>query len=71
MASISELFTEAVKAGAKGAADSLFAPKPAAPAAAPAAVEPTGIDTPTPSALPSWLLPAAVGAGVLLFVSRR
>lgn len=69
MASISELFTEAVKAGAKGAADSLFAPKPAAPA--PAAVEPVGIDMPTPSALPSWLLPAAVGAGVLLFVSRR
>ena len=70
MASISELFTEAVKAGAKGAADSLFAPKPS-PASAPAAVEPTGIDAPTPSALPSWLLPAAVGAGVLLFISRR
>ena len=70
MSSASEMFFEAVKAGAKGAADSLIAPKPS-PASAPAAVEPTGIDAPTPSALPSWLLPAAVGAGVLLFVYRR
>lgn len=70
MASMKDLFTEAVKAGAKGAADSLFAPKPA-PASAPVVVEPSGIDTPTPSALPSWLLPAGAGVALLLILSRR
>ena len=77
MASLMETLKEAGKAAAKGAADSVFAPKTAASivqAAASSASEapaPSGIDTPTPSALPSWALPVGAGLVVLFLVSRR
>ena len=71
MASLFDTFKEAAKAAAKGAADSVFAPKAATPAqAAQTAAIPSGIDTPTESGLPSWALPAAAGV-VLLLVLRK
>jgi len=78
MASLMETLKEAGKAAAKGAADSVFAPKTAAALVQAAASSstsdvptPSGIDTPTPSALPSWALPVGAGLVVLFLVSRR
>ena len=73
MASLMETLKEAGKAAAKGAADSVFAPKTAAALvqAAASSSTPSGIDTPTPSALPSWALPVGAGIVVLFLVSRR
>jgi len=68
MASMMDTFKEAAKSAAKGAADTLFAPKEASPAVVPAAS--SGIFTPTASGLPSWALPAAAVAAVVL-LSRR
>lgn len=72
MASMLDTFKEAAKSAAKGAADTLFAPKAAAApqvvtVQAPAS---SGIYTPTSSGLPSWALPAAAVAALVL-LSRR
>ena len=79
MASLLDTLKEAGKAAAKGAADSVFAPKTAASlvlaaasaSSSPDVPTPSGIDTPTPSALPSWALPVGAGLVVLFLVSRR
>lgn len=74
MAGLFDTFKEAAKAAAKGAADSVFAPKPAAAQVAQTAAIsaiPSGIDTPTESGLPSWALPAAAAGVVLLLVLRK
>ena len=68
MASMMDTFKEAAKSAAKGAADVMFAPKGATENQSPAA--PAGIFTPTSSGLPSWALPAAAVA-VLVLLSRR
>ena len=72
MASMFDTFKEAAKSAAKGAADTIFAPKPAAVQVVqvPAASTANGIYTPTKSGLPFWALPAAAVAAFVL-LSRR
>ena len=76
MASMFDRFSEAAKSAAKGAADTLFAPKGGAttPTVIVQTQQPSaGIFTPTDSGssrLPAWLLPAAA-VGALLLLSRR
>lgn len=72
MASMFDTFKEASKSAAKGAADTIFAPKASA---APQVIQvpassSSGIYTPTSSGLPSWALPAAAVAAFVL-LSRR
>ena len=67
--SLKKTFTDALRAGAAGAAANLFAPKDApAPAAAAAAPAQSGgmLD-----GLPSWALPAAAVGVVALVALRR
>lgn len=70
MSSIWDRVGSALTAGAKGAADSMFAPPPPTPSA-PSYTPGAGISTPTGSGLPSWVLPAAGVALVVLLVSRK
>lgn len=75
MASMFDRFSEAAKSAAKGAADTLFAPKggTTTPTVIVTQQPSAGIFTPTDSgssSLPAWLLPAAA-VGALLLFSRR
>jgi len=74
MASIWDRVGTALKAGAKGAADTLLAPPASsspAPSPTPSYVPGMGISTPTSSGLPSWVLPAAGIGLVVLLVARK
>lgn len=63
MASIWERVGTALKAGAKGAADSILSPSQAQAQAQPVETTPSGVDTPTPaSSWTKWVLPVAAAA---------
>jgi hypothetical protein len=68
-------FGNAAKSAAKGAADSLFAPKGSASPQVITVQVPSssssGVYTPTPSSIPSWALPAAAVAAAVFFLTRR